>query len=132
MLGPPIKNRPATVCGTLIRSGTSTQRSVTTQITRVAPKMASTSPGSVAPATTWSHNASMVPPVNTVSVPGSVPPASHMGTTTGSWDGSTPNLSRSEVFHSPLACRPPKEATMAESTAATPDRAKVATAWQGQ
>ena len=43
--------------------------------------------GLSAPATTWSHMASMDPPVKTVSVPGRVPPAAHMGTTSGSCAG---------------------------------------------
>ena len=57
---------------------------------RVAPKITSTSPGSVAPATIWSHSASMVPPVMTASLSGSVPAAWPIGTTVGICDSATP------------------------------------------
>ena len=79
LLGPPTSTRPGTVWGTVTRPGISSQSSVTTQITRVAPKMASTSPGSVAPATSWSQRASMVPPATTVSLSGRVPAGSAHG-----------------------------------------------------
>ena len=45
--------------------------------------------------------ASIDPPVNTVSVPGRVPPAVAIGITSGSCDGSTPMASSISVFHFP-------------------------------
>ena len=67
--------------------------------------------------------ASMVPPVNTVSLSGSVPAASHMGTTTGICDADDPDLT--EQLGVPLAARvqPGQDVVTAVSMAGTPDRA---------
>ena len=99
LLGPPMTKRSGVVCGKLMSPGTWIHSSATTHTIRVAPKMTCTSPGLSAPATIWSHMASMDPPVNTVSVPGRVPPAAHMGTTSGSCAGSTPMPSSISLFH---------------------------------
>ncbi len=90
MLGPPTRMRSGTVWGTVTSPGISTQRSVTIQMTRVAPKMARTSPGSAATETSWSQRASIVPPVTTAPVSGLVPAGSPISTTTGIWSGRTP------------------------------------------
>ncbi len=106
-----------------MRPGTCSHSSVTTQAISVAPKMTCTSPGSVAPPTIWSHMASIDPPVNTVSLPGRVPPAAAIGTTVGSCDGAMPMASRISLFHFPPAWRSPMEAVTPVSMAGTPARA---------
>ncbi len=75
LLGPPIITWPATMLGRVVRPGTSRHSSATTHTMRVAPKMTSTSPGWLAPATICSQKASIDPPANTVGVPGTVPDA---------------------------------------------------------
>ena len=120
------------VCGKLMSPGTWIQLSATTHTIRVAPKMTCTSPGLSAPATTWSHMASMDPPVKTVSVPGRVPPAAHIGTTSGSCASRTPMPASISEFHFPPACRAPIDAVTPVSMAGTPESAWVATAWHGQ
>ena len=56
-----------------VRPGTSFHSSVTTHTMRVAPKMARTSPGWLAPATICSQKASIEPPAKAVDVPGTEP-----------------------------------------------------------
>ncbi len=94
--------------------------------------MTSTSPGSVAPATIWSHSASIVPPVITVLVPGRIPAACPIGTTRGICASSTPKEARRSAFHRPRSCKAPRAAVTPVSMAGIRDSAQVATAWQGQ
>ena len=94
--------------------------------------MISTSPGSDAPATIWSHRASMVPPVTMVSDPGNVPAATPIGTTMGNCASWTPTEARRSRFHVPDMWRDPSDAVTPVSMAGRPDRAWVATAWLGQ
>ena len=101
---------------------------MTAQAISVAPKITSTSPGSDAPATIWSHRASMVPPVTMVSVPGSVPAGTPIGTTMGSCASSTPSDASRSLFHRPSMWSDPSDAVTAVSTAGKPERALVATA----
>ena len=68
MLGPPIMTCPAMMLGSVVSPGTSLHSSATTQTIKVAPKMTSTSPGWLAPATICSQKASIDPPANTVGV----------------------------------------------------------------
>ena len=89
----------------------------------VAPKITSTSPGSVAPATIWSQSASMVPPVITASLPGSVPAACPMGTTVGICAVATPRDASSSAFHRPRAWSAPSAAVTPVSMAGRPDSA---------
>ncbi len=89
----------------------------------VAPKITSTSPGSVAPATIWSHSASMVPPVITVSLPGSVPAAWPIGATNGICASVTPREERRSVFQWPRECSEPNDAVTPVSIAGNPERA---------
>ena len=69
-----------------------------TQQIKVAPKMTRTSPLWTAPDTIWSQKASMVPPVTTASLPGSVPAGSPMFTTIGICFSEMPMEPRSSVF----------------------------------
>ena len=101
LLGPPIITCPATMLGRVVRPGTSFHSSVTTQTMRVAPKMARTSPGRLAPATICSQKASIDPPAKAVGVPGRQPSDAPIWPTTGSWSSPTPSSSRASLFHRP-------------------------------
>ena len=103
--------------------GATIHSSHTAQQMSVAPKITRTSPGSVAPATIWSHSASMVPPVMTASLPGSVPAAWPMGTTVGICSSATPNECSNSAFQRPCVWSRPSDAVTPVSTAGRPESA---------
>ncbi len=74
----------------------------------------------------------MVPPVTTVSVPGRVPAAWHIGTTMGICSLDTPKELRRSPFQPLFEYSIPSDAVTPLSIAGRPERALVATAWQGQ
>ena len=132
MLGPPTRTLPATVWGTVHKPGTSIHSSTTAQTISVAPQMTSTSPVLSAPETIWSHMASTVPPARAASVPVTVPARAPMFTIRGIWAALAPMLASLATSHCPALSSEADIMATPESMAATPLRAKLATAWAGQ
>ena len=105
----------------------------TTQQMSVAPKITRTSPGWMAPDTIWSHRASMVPPVMTASLPGSVPAAWPIGTTVGICASDTPMRRQQLGVPAPVGVeQAERRGDAGVDRPAVPEMAWVATAWQGQ
>ena len=133
LLGAPIMNWSGTVFGKEVSPATSAHSSVTTQTTSVAPKMARTSPGTVgAGHDLLAERVDRAARRPRCAVPGRCPPAWPIGTTREAGLLVTPSPASTSRSHRPRRSRLPNEVAVAESTAGTPHRAWVATAWQGQ
>src|SRR5215217_2672828 len=90
LLGPPIWNLPAVVCGSVHRPGTSRYSGTVTHTISVVPHSTTTSPSRVASVTNCSHTASTEPAASTVSPPFSRPTAVPVCSTLGMPSGTTP------------------------------------------
>ena len=94
--------------------------------------MTRTSPALSAPETIWSQKASTVPPARAASVPFTVPARDPIGTIRGIWPASAPMAVSLAGSHCPALSIDADIMATPESMAATPPRAKLATAWAGQ